>query len=676
MRIEVKGRNLQVTDELRELRRAANGEDRQAGLRACCARGGAGRCTHADGPGDGGGGAAAEGNARCAPRAPPWTPSTRSTSSPRTSRARSSAIATSAAGVASRAPRPTSRAPRRRPSKSCSRSPPTACDRRPEPGRSPARLKGYVHPRPRPSNGRSEAVQELRQARRANRRLGAGARAARGRRDQASSSPSCASARATARTLDDLLPESFALTREMGRRKMGMRHFDVQLIGGMVLHDGQIAEMRTGEGKTLTGDARRRAQRARRQGRPRRHRQRLPRPPRRGLDAPDLRGPRPDRRRAAEHAALRGEARGLRGRHHVRHELRVRLRLPARQHGHVAGGEGPARRPHRRGRQADRDAQLRDRRRGRQHPHRRGAHAADHLRRARAGGRPLRALRQARPGDDRRREARGDGPAHEEGVRRRLRLRVRREAQDGLDHRAGRRQGRALPRHRPPLPRRERRPGQPPDPVAEGRVAVQEGRRLRRHRRRGQDHRRVHRPDPGRPALVGGPAPGRRGQGGRARPRGEPDARDDHAAELLPHVRQARRHVGHGPDRGHRVHEDLQGRRGGDPHQPADGPHGQERPDLQDPGRQVARGRARDPGAPRQGPAGPRRHDLGRGLRAAVRAPAQGRRPAHRCSTPSPSTPSARARSSPRRAAPARSRSPPTWPAAASTSSSAATRST
>src|SRR3954463_15950696 len=53
--------------------------------------------------------------------------------------------------------------------------------------------------------------------------------------------------------LDDLLPECFALTREVGRRQMQMRHFDVQLIGGMVLHDGQIAEMRTGEGKTLTG---------------------------------------------------------------------------------------------------------------------------------------------------------------------------------------------------------------------------------------------------------------------------------------------------------------------------------------------------------------------------------------------------------------------------------------
>ena len=52
-------------------------------------------------------------------------------------------------------------------------------------------------------------------------------------------------------TLDDLLPEAFAVVRETGRRVLGMRHFDVQLIGGMVLHSGKIAEMRTGEGKTL-----------------------------------------------------------------------------------------------------------------------------------------------------------------------------------------------------------------------------------------------------------------------------------------------------------------------------------------------------------------------------------------------------------------------------------------
>src|SRR5881628_3800478 len=51
--------------------------------------------------------------------------------------------------------------------------------------------------------------------------------------------------------LDDLLIEAFAVVREAGRRFLNMRHFDVQLIGGMVLHKGKIAEMKTGEGKTL-----------------------------------------------------------------------------------------------------------------------------------------------------------------------------------------------------------------------------------------------------------------------------------------------------------------------------------------------------------------------------------------------------------------------------------------
>src|SRR5215213_7978585 len=53
-------------------------------------------------------------------------------------------------------------------------------------------------------------------------------------------------------SLEDLLPEAFALAREAARRSLGQRHYDVQLIGGMVLHDGSIAEMKTGEGKTLT----------------------------------------------------------------------------------------------------------------------------------------------------------------------------------------------------------------------------------------------------------------------------------------------------------------------------------------------------------------------------------------------------------------------------------------
>ncbi len=57
---------------------------------------------------------------------------------------------------------------------------------------------------------------------------------------------------AAGESLDALLPECFAIVRETGKRTMGMRHFDVQLIGGMALHEGQIAEMKTGEGKTLT----------------------------------------------------------------------------------------------------------------------------------------------------------------------------------------------------------------------------------------------------------------------------------------------------------------------------------------------------------------------------------------------------------------------------------------
>ena len=52
-------------------------------------------------------------------------------------------------------------------------------------------------------------------------------------------------------TLDTILPEAFAVVRETAKRVLNMRHFDVQLIGGMVLHEGRISEMKTGEGKTL-----------------------------------------------------------------------------------------------------------------------------------------------------------------------------------------------------------------------------------------------------------------------------------------------------------------------------------------------------------------------------------------------------------------------------------------
>ncbi|MBW2713709.1 MAG: preprotein translocase subunit SecA, partial [Deltaproteobacteria bacterium] len=56
---------------------------------------------------------------------------------------------------------------------------------------------------------------------------------------------------AAGETLEDLLPEAFATVREASKRALGQRHYDVQLMGGMILHNGNIAEMRTGEGKTL-----------------------------------------------------------------------------------------------------------------------------------------------------------------------------------------------------------------------------------------------------------------------------------------------------------------------------------------------------------------------------------------------------------------------------------------
>ena len=145
--------------------------------------------------------------------------------------------------------------------------------------------------------------------------------------------------------LDDLLPEAFAAVREAARRTIGQRHFDVQLMGGVALHQGNIAEMKTGEGKTLVST--------------------LP-----GyLNALEGKGvhivtvndylAKRDSewmggiyrflgagRRADPGVddAAAAPAR-LRGRHHLRHEQRVRVRLPARQHGDAAGAMRPARVP-------------------------------------------------------------------------------------------------------------------------------------------------------------------------------------------------------------------------------------------------------------------------------------------------------------------------------------------
>ena len=133
-------------------------------------------------------------------------------------------------------------------------------------------------------------------------------------------------------TLDDLLVPAFAVVREAGRRVLNMRHFDVQLIGGSVLHKGKIAEMKTGEGKTLVATLPAYLNALEGKGvhvvtvndyLARRDSEWMGRIYR-FLGMTRRRHPaRPERRRAAE---------GLRLRHHLRHQQRVRLRLPPRQH--------------------------------------------------------------------------------------------------------------------------------------------------------------------------------------------------------------------------------------------------------------------------------------------------------------------------------------------------------
>ena len=107
---------------------------------------------------------------------------------------------------------------------------------------------------------------------------------------------SSASASSTARRSTTSCPRRSRSPARRSMRALGMRHFDVQLIGGMVLNDGMIAEMKTGEGKTLVVDARRLPQRAAGQRRARRHRQRLPGQARLGVDGPHLPLPRHGRR--------------------------------------------------------------------------------------------------------------------------------------------------------------------------------------------------------------------------------------------------------------------------------------------------------------------------------------------------------------------------------------------
>ena len=191
----------------------------------------------------------------------------------------------------------------------------------------------------------------------------------------------------TAQTSTDILVEAFAVVREAASRTIGQRHYDVQLMGGAALHFGWVAEMKTGEGKTLVST--------------------LP-VYLNGLTGKGVHVITVNDYLARRDSEWMGEvlgwlglsiglilpdggdaalqARAVRVRHHLRHQQRVRLRLPARQHGHQRGQQGAAR------------PQLRHRRRGRLDPRRRGPHPAHHLGPPRRRGQALLQVRQHRPG--------------------------------------------------------------------------------------------------------------------------------------------------------------------------------------------------------------------------------------------------------------------------------------
>ncbi len=148
---------------------------------------------------------------------------------------------------------------------------------------------------------------------------------------------------AAGKSLDDMLVPAFATVREAAKRTLGLRHFDVQLIGGMVLHERGIAEMKTGEGKTLVATlpvylnalsgkgvhvvtvndylARRDSE----------------------WMGPDLQLPRHDGGRDRARPVGRGAEGRLRLRHHLRHQQRIRIRLSARQHEVRLRADGAAR---------------------------------------------------------------------------------------------------------------------------------------------------------------------------------------------------------------------------------------------------------------------------------------------------------------------------------------------
>ncbi len=408
-------------------------------------------------------------------------------------------------------------------------------------------------------------------------------------------------------TLDDLLPEAFATVREAAMRTLGQRHYDVQLIGGIVLHRGEIAEMRTGEGKTLVATL------------------------------------------AVYLNALEGK--GV-------HVVTVNDYLARRDAdwmgqiyrflGLTVGVIVPNLT----------DAQRRDAYHSDITYGTNNEFGFDYLRdnmkyeRAQMVQRPFNfgivdevdsiLIDEARtpliisgPTEDKSelyialdRIVKETDPADYEYDEKDKRVLL---TEDGTERMERLLEGQGLLDRLQPLRLREHPGRPPPQPGAEGQCRLQAGHRLHRQGRQGRHHRPVHRADDGRPALVGRPAPGGRGQGRRRDRAREPDPRLDHLPELFPHVPQAFRHDRHRRHRGGRVLRHLQDERGLDPDQHAGVPRRRRRRILQEPGRQVRRHRRGDPREADARPADPGRHRLDREIGAALRPGSRRPRSSTRC---------------------------------------------
>ena len=420
---------------------------------------------------------------------------------------------------------------------------------------------------------------------------------------------------ANGEALDALLPEAFAVVREAGKRVLQMRHFDVQLIGGMALHNGKIAEMRTGEGKTLVAT--------------------LP------VYLNALAGKGVHLVTVNDYLAQRDA--DWMGRIYRFLGLTVGVNLSQMDHAAkqaayasdiTYGTNNEFGFDYLRDNMVFEAAQRVQR----------GLHYAivdevdsiliDEART------PLIISGQAEDNVDlyyrlneiapklvRQAEEKGDGDYWVDEKAHQVLL-----SEQGHEHAEQILSGAGHARAGlEPLRRAQHRADASPVRGAARARAVPPRPALRRAERRGDDRRRVHRPADVRAPLVRRPAPGGRGEGGRADPAREPDARVDHVPELLPDVRQARRHDRHGGHRGVRVPADLPPRDRRHPDAPADGAQGRERPGVPDAAGEGRRDHRRHQGLPRARPAGAGRHDVDREFGAAVRAPRRRRSCRTRC---------------------------------------------